>query len=153
MGFDTPAATGAPTGAEYVTGSSDADLSNEVVRSPASDILLAGSFGTTTSISPGFGSWTQIDANNPGFVFGHLFAETNGSSNGIVKVQVDESGGTTADYTAARVFADDNLPSAARVQLSYWVYVPGGGQFQIVNVSDPRGTNTISVTRTLTITP
>ncbi len=154
MGFDTGGSGGgAPTDAEYVTGSSDPDLTNEVVRSPGSDILLAGSFGSTASISPGFGTWTTLDPDNPGWLIYRLRAVTDGSTSGQIEIDVDESGGTTADYTPVVCFTDNTHNSGTLLVEAGLVYVPAGASFIIRNVNDPNGNNSIQASRELIITP
>lgn len=154
MGFDTPGGGGgAPTDAEYVVGSADPDLSAEVVKSPAADLLLKGSFGTSTTISPGFNSWTVIDANNPSFLIAQIEARTDGTSDGEVTVDVDISGGTSFDYNGLSAYAGREAGSNYRDRAGGIQYIPAGASFQFDNVADPTGNNTIFVSRAMTIDP
>jgi hypothetical protein len=154
MGLSTPSGGGgAPTDAEYVTGSSNSELSNETVVSPAGDILTSGSFGSTVSLSPGFGTFTQVSADNPALLTVEADARTNGGSSGRVKVRVDESGGTTADFSFIVAFAHASKGSGGVTFSGVTVPIPAGAQFEIFNKNDPTGDNAIRFVRAQIITP
>jgi len=154
MGLSTPSTGGgAPKDAEYVTGSSDSELSNETVVSPAGDILTSGSFGTTTARSPGFDTFVTLDANNPGLAVIAATAESDGSTSGSVDLFVDESGGTTRDYFLPIVRAKAALGSSRAVSDALLAYIPAGAQYQISNSFDPNNNNAIDTVRELVITP
>jgi len=154
MGLSTPSTGGgAQKDAEYVTGSSNSELSNETVVSPAGDILTSGSFGSTVSLSPGFGSFTQVSADHPSLLLLALKARTDGSSNGIVEVAVDEAGGTTADYTAVTLFADKDVGVKQKLFETTTLPLPAGAQFIIKNIRDPRNFNEVSVARAQILSP
>jgi len=154
MGLSTPSTGGgAPTDAEYVTGSSNSELSNETVISPAGDILTSGSFGSTVSLSPGFGNFTQVDANNPSLVTIDGVAHTDGSTTGFISVDVDESGGTTADYTYLVAQASRAFPGSAGVDGIVTLPLPAAAQYKIRNARDPDNSNKIRAVRATIITP
>jgi len=154
MGISTPSGGGgAPTDAEYVTGSSNSELSNETVVSPASDILTADTFATTAAATPGFGSFTTVSSTTAGFVTAVLSPETDGSSTAVMAVDVDQTGSGSADYTAAEVRASFELPAGVATTSTVTVFVPAGGQYKIVNVSDPRGDNEILHVRHIALSP
>jgi len=154
MGLSTPSTGGgAPKDAEYVTGSSNSELTSETVVSPAGDILTSGSFGSTVSLSPGFDSFTQVDASNPSLLIVTAFARTDGSSGSLVSLAVDESGGTTADWTTTIVRADADADASYDNRATMTAPLQAGAQFQIDNTSDPAGSNQIDLTRALVITP
>ena len=111
----------------------------------------AGGFGTTTSISPSFDTWTEADPDRPAVIEFEARAVTDGSSNGEIRVDVDESGGTTADYGFSAAYADDGLGSGGRNRTTVVVYVPAGAQYQIRNTSDPTGDNSTLSERQLTL--
>lgn len=154
MGLSTPSTGGgAPTDAEYVTGSSNSELTSETVVSPASDILTSGSFGSTVSLSPGFGNFTQVDANNPCLLFGEVLIEGDGSTTANVSVSVDESGGTTPTYNIKVGQVSNSASSRAQETPSFTLPLPAGAQFQIENSNDPANSNGISLVRALIIQP
>jgi len=154
MGLSTPSGGGgAPADAEYVTGSSNSELSNETVVSPAGDILTSGSFGSSVSLSPGFDTFVQVDATNPSIVHGTVFVKTDSTTAGFAKVQVDESGGTSPDYEHGFVLADSNESSSTVARGNFTIPLPAGAQFQINNVSDPLNFNAIDTLRATIITP
>jgi len=154
MGLNTPSGGGgAPADAAYITGSSNSELSNETVVSPAGDILTSGSFGTTVSLSPGFDTFTQISADHPALLTVQCATETDGNTDALVILAVDESGGTTTDYDV--IFARVNGVQRAgdRADEAVTVLLPAGAQFQVENSSDPNGTNKIRTARATIITP
>jgi len=154
MGLNTPSGGGgAPTDAEYVTGSSNSELSNETVVSPAGDILTSGSFGSTVSLSPGFGTFTQVDADNPSIVAVTALAETDGVTTAIVKVRIDESGGTTADYNLTVTKANNIASGTFRTEGSTTFLLQAGAQFEIQSDPDPNGNNILRAVRAVVITP
>jgi len=154
MGLSTPSTGGgAPKDAEYVTGSSNSELSNETVVSPAGDILTSGSFGSTVSLSPGFGTFTQVSADHPALLIVQCFTETDGSSDAFVIVAVDESGGTTADYEFIFARVDSGIGPGTPTDEAVTVLLPAGAQFKVVNSSDPNGNNKIRTARATIITP
>lgn len=111
----------------------------------------AFSGGSTSAASPGFDNWTQISADKPAVVEIRATAETDGSSNAQIGVEVDESGGTTSDYTFLIGYADGNDPSGTRDRQLSTVYVPPGAQYRITNQIDPNSGNTIGAVRELVL--
>lgn len=103
----------------------------------------APGFGTSSSATPGFDSWTQVDANRPAAVIVWASVETNGSNAGIVDLQVDESGGTTSDYEMRVAYADDGLGSAGTDIDAAFTILPPGAQYFIENAGDPNNNNSI----------
>jgi len=154
MGLNTPSGGGgAPTDAAYITGSSNSELSNETVVSPAGDILTSGSFGTSSPLSPGFGTFTQVSADKPSILLCRTSAFTDGNTAGDIRLKVDESGGTTPDYIGHRVLASKNLPSTTVISEVNTILLPAGAQFVIDNFLDPTGDNAINLVRAAVITP
>jgi len=154
MGLSTPSTGGgAPKDAEYVTGSSDSKLTSETVVSPAGDILVSGDIDGTTALSPGFGTFTQVDANNPSLLTLVLKAVTDGSTNGQVDIRIDESGGTTPNIDHLHAFASkvasDNFTNIAVGSYT----LPAGAQFKIVNGANPKGKNEIRAARAQILSP
>jgi len=154
MGLNTPSTGGgAPKDAEYVTGSSNSELTSETVVSPAGDILTSGSFGSTISLSPGFDTFTQVDANNPALVLVAVTTLTDGTTNASVTVDIDESGNGTATYTTPISSAATEAGDAFFSKGSSLTPLPAGGQIRINNLSDPRGDNIIEAARALILSP
>jgi len=154
MGLNTPSGGGgAPADAAYVTGSSNSELSNETVVSPAGDILTSGSFGNTVSLSAGFDTYTQVDANNPSLLLVTITATTDGNTEARIQVNIDESGGSAVDYIALRAFVSDSAANFESHSASSCVPLPPGATFEIENASDPNGSNKILLSRAVIITP
>ncbi|MFB6237524.1 MAG: hypothetical protein ABEH81_04050 [Halopenitus sp.] len=108
--------------------------------------------GTTTGVAPGFGTWRQVDADRSALLTVEATAETDGTSAGEVLLDVDESGGTTADYTLTIALSDaDNAAGVALADALASLYLPAGAQYQIRNASDPNANNTIDAVREVTL--
>jgi len=154
MGLNTPSGGGgAPTDAAYVTGSSNSELSNETVVSPAGDILVSDDIDGTVSLSPGFGTYTQVSSTAPALLTCRVTTKTDGSTSGSVRLDIDESGGTTADYSYIVSFAGLNLGSNAVTNGIVTVSLPAGAQFRIRNSADPNGNNQIRQVRAQILSP
>lgn len=104
--------------------------------------------GKSSAIAPGFNTWTQISTNRPAFLTLELYAETDGTTDAQVNVEVDESGGTTADYADSCISVASVGGSETELK---FVYIPAGGQFQINNVSDPVPANSINIIRQIIV--
>lgn len=102
--------------------------------------------GTTTGISPSFGTWTQVSASRPAWIEAEVLPQTDGSSDGVITIEVDESGGTTADYTWTARILSTHASGATREEYRK-VYLPAGAQFRIVNSADPNAGNAIGTVR------
>ncbi|NLV14369.1 hypothetical protein [Haloarcula argentinensis] len=101
-----------------------------------------------SSSDPGlaFGTWRQVSPDRPAKVTAQVTVETDGSSNGIIQINVDESGGTTPDYDLF-VVADAGLGSGGQNSDSVTLHLPAGAQYQIQNGTDPNAANAISHVR------
>lgn len=139
-GVTTPYSAPATAGSVRLTQDGDVQVADKTA--------LRGA--TKSSVSPGFGSWQQPDADRSVLVLVEARAETDGTSKGSVILEVDDSGGTSADDTftvssqAPTTAGDNNEGSAAAL-------VPAGGQYQINNNSDPNNGNTLFDVREVTL--
>lgn len=125
---------------------------NAAIRKRYEDGRLLVDLGTTATGVGSFGSWRQVDADAPALVTVAATAETDGTNPGEVVVDVDEDGGTTADYTLPVVeIAADNAAGTAENGTVAGVYVPGGAQYQVRAASDPNGNNTLDTVREVTL--
>jgi len=142
MGLSTPSTGGgAPKGAEYVTGSSNSKLSNETVVSPAGDILVSGDIDGTTALSPGLDSFTQVSSAHPALLTAIVAVQSDGSVPGQVQIEVDESGGTSPDYSVIFAEADPQTSDSFFGTGAVTVLLPAGAQFQLANELNPAGGN------------
>jgi hypothetical protein len=71
-----------------------------------------------------------------------LMVETDGSSKGLIRVLVDESGGTSEDYDYA-LQAPPEWPSNTHLFDIVSLLIPPGGSYMIENSVDPYNGNTI----------
>lgn len=106
--------------------------------------------GGDAGVATGFGTWTTANANRPTLLIVEGTAETDGTSEGKILLDVDKSGGTTADYSMTVVEVDPALGTGVSRSDESIVYVPPGGQYQIRNASDPNVINSISTVREVT---
>jgi len=94
-----------------------------------------------------FDTYTQADPDRPALVVTRLKAVTDGSTRGLLTFDVDESGGTSLDYTITGSFADPRLGSGGEAEEATLLPLPAGAQFQLRNVDDPNASNEISSAR------
>lgn len=104
---------------------------------------------STSALSTGFDSWTN--PSHPGGVWLELSVtvDTDGTTDGLVVVDVDESGGTTADYSF-----EARTPSAlggASDSEYLKVYVPPDASYQIRNAQNPSLSNAIKEARQVNV--
>lgn len=110
-----------------------------------------GAFGTTTDPGRAFGNFNTPSDDRPTLVTVEATAETDGTSAGHVEVDVDESGGTTADYSLSIVeVASDNATGTSETG-TLTFYVPAGASYQVANTSDPNTNNSLDNTREVTL--
>jgi len=101
--------------------------------------------GSSSSASPGFGSWRTPNADRPVILEIEGIVETDGTSNAKITVGVDEDGGATSDYTYTVAYADSGVGSTYQDQSTSTIYIPAGSSYIISNISDPNSNNAITV--------
>lgn len=101
---------------------------------------------SSSSVSPGFGSW-QNTGSGLTLVLVEATAETDGASIGNVEVDVDEDGGTTADYSVSVANVDSDANAGTAEDDTALIPVPDGGAYQVANDSDPNTNNAINTVR------
>jgi hypothetical protein len=104
------------------------------------DPILGGPSGSSNP-SVSFGNY-QTTA-SPLIVEVFCLAETDGSGNADVRLQVDEDSDGIVDKEITAAFADSDLPAGSQSRESAMVYVPEGGQYRIANQNDPNASNLI----------
>jgi hypothetical protein len=109
--------------------------------------------GPTSSSDPSlaFDTWRTPNANRPTFLQVEAFVETDGSSIGVVSIQVDESGQMTPDYDMKIGRADPSAGSGFRLLQTTSVFIPAGASYQIANLADPNSGNSIADIREFTL--
>jgi len=106
-----------------------------------------GGFGASTALSPGFGSFFTPLPDSSGTVLIETEAQTDGNTNGSVLIDVDDSGGTTADYILTGAFADDDFPVDTNIINSQSIPLTAGASVRIRNPDDPNNFNRIRIVR------
>jgi len=106
-----------------------------------------GGFGASTALSPGFGSFFTPLPDSSGVVVILMAAQASGSTNGIIRIDIDESGGTTADVTVMGAFADDDAGALATINDTVTLPLPEGASVRVRNVQDPTGSNKLKLMR------
>lgn len=106
---------------------------------------------STQTVSTSFGTWTTADANRPTLLVIEVIAVTDGSSDGIIDMDVDESGGTTNDYRVLLAKCISERSSGDDRRSTVMVPLPAGASFKIRNFSDPNNGNSIDEVRKLVL--
>jgi len=107
---------------------------------------MVGFPGTSSSAGLSFGSWTTVDSNRPVWLLLSVIAQTDGSTDASVYIDIDESGGTTADYSQqARAEAGVGPGSVSILTATF--PLPIGASVQVRNNNDPNGGNSIAIDR------
>jgi len=102
-----------------------------------------GGFGASTALSPGFGSFFTPLPDSSGTVLIEAEAQTDGNRNGTVLIDVDDSGGTTADYELTGAFADNDFPADTNNINTHSIPLTAGASVRIRNQDDPNNVNRI----------
>jgi len=127
----------------YTKGEIDAD---RYTKTEADD-RFAKQPGTSTDPGLAFDTWRNPSNargdNRPTLVEIRGRAETDGTNDGYLATDVDESGGTTYDYRTWFAWADSKWSDGARGIVYGSFIVPAGGSYRIKNNSDPKGNNRI----------
>lgn len=118
----------------------------------ADEATIGGGVGVgipATSSDPGlaFDTWRQPSTDNPVIVQVEATAETDGTQSGRVSLLVDESGGTTSDYSQTVSEVSGGTGSGQNVGDMATALLPAGAQYQIDNASDPENSNSIDSIR------
>lgn len=125
---------------------------NEKVRRRYENGRLLNNPGPTSGAAPGFGAWRQVDPDKPALVTVAATAETDGTSDGEILLDVDEDGDSVADYTLTVVdVVADHAAGTAFADVVASLYLPAGAQYQIRNVSDPNANNSLDNVREVTL--
>ena len=103
-----------------------------------------------------FGSWKLVDQNRPAFIevevnIGAENVKDGGKTDGLVILQLDETGTNSADFTYQMDFAGISVvPGNVDIESRFRsVYIPPGGQFKLINSFDPDGFNGIRTVRAI----
>jgi len=123
---------------------SDGDGVLDVAAIPASSSSPVNPT-TYTPVSLAFDNWRTPSANNPTIVQGRMKGETDGTTRGAIFLQIDESGGSTTDYTVAVVDADNVLGSTGKSRVNFHFILPKGASYRFRNENDPTGNNRFNV--------
>lgn len=140
-GVYTTNATGGDQGADTINASTVYQDGVGVMNSPS----------TSTDPALAADTWRTPNANRPTLVSVDCRPVTDGVSNGVMSAQVDEGGGTTADYTLTIATAHSSFGDGGLDQASLTFIVPAGGSYRIANTVDPKGTNLINDHREFTL--
>lgn len=125
---------------------------NEQVRRRFEADRILSDPGPSDAATPGFGSWTPVDADRDALVTVGATVETDGASDGEVVLDIDETGDGNADYSLpVAVAVSDHSAGVALSDALPAVHLPGGGQYRVRNVTDPNGNNTLDDVREVTL--
>ena len=120
----------------------DANLVNTETGSVnGQEMIGTPSSGSDPSLT--FDSWVTISSTRPSLVDITLKVETDGSTRGLARIEVDETDDGTADYRFANAISEADLGAGVEARDSGVGLVPAGGQVRVVNASDPNNGNAI----------
>lgn len=104
----------------------------------------------SSSSDPGlsFDTWRTPNSDRPTLVLVEVQMEAASATDAEIQIEVDDSGGTTADYSFSR-----NVSAGLDATLygNWLVHIPPGGSYQINNQNDPLGLNSIQHVREFTL--
>lgn len=104
-----------------------------------------------TTTGPGFDTWTQVSSTRPAMVEVTGVAQTDGTTDGEIRVEVDESGGTVSDYYFFLARAHNSEGAGVFTYGTVTALLPVGAQYQIENISDPNNANFLQYKREWTL--
>jgi len=107
---------------------------------------IAG-IGASSDGDLSFGDWEQVSATRPAIVIIRARVRTDGVGNADVLINVDESGGTTADYSLPAAKITNDFDPGQAVEDVVTVPLKPGAQYQVVNNRDPDNANTVELER------
>lgn len=126
-------------------GAEDGDL--RILRMSGGSLTDIGSVlaGPATSSDPSlaFDTWRTPNADRPTLVAISLLAQTNGTTAGDIRIDINDSGGTTVDYNLRACFADDTGGGGFASRSAFSFYVPAGGSYRVNNNQNPNSINAI----------
>jgi len=126
------------------TGAGDLDVNGFDKFRIDNRVALQQSFGVSIKPSLALNTYRNPSTERPVLVQLNAVAETDGASFSAVNLQVDESGGTSFDYTVLCAAASNTLGAGAKINASATALIPPGGSYQAVNIADPNGGNSIN---------
>jgi len=106
-----------------------------------------GGFGASTALSPSFGSFFTPLPDSSGVALLELQAQCTSNTNGTVEVDIDESGGTSSDYTLLACNVDNETGGGADIITETSIPLVQGAALRIRNVQDPDNGNAIRIVR------
>lgn len=145
------AVTFTPDGSNW---DSNLDADFESVTTTTATINSGTGIGIPSTSSAGptsMDTWHQASSSRPAFIQGYLVSETDGTTPGRIRIEVDESGGTTADYFPHYQTADEGLGSGGISRAGFSVLLPAGAQYQFLNQDDPNDNNNVADNQVFTL--
>lgn len=97
--------------------------------------ILASEQYDSTDDRPGFGTWKTVSSDRAAIVIGEVTMDAS-DSNSIIDIEIDESGGTSKDYELRM-----KTPSSLAANRSFYIFLPIGASYRVVNQQDPVGNN------------
>lgn len=113
------------------------------------DVLRNPGGSTDPGSALAFGGWRTPNSSRPAMLVVEVTAWTDGSTAGTVILNVAESGGTT-NYSISKT-AESALGANGLSRLHATTIIPAGGEYQLENLSDPTGENSIESVREFTL--
>lgn len=106
---------------------------------------------TSSDPALAFDTWRTPNANRPTHIEIETTTQTDGTTDGSILIEVDQGGGTAADYSLRASWVESNIGASSVHRNTVTFYVPAGGSYRILNNSDPSAANAISTHREFTL--
>lgn len=104
----------------------------------------------SASGSANFGTWQQASTTRPVLITATATVETDGTNDGHIQLDVDESGSQVSDYTLS-VKVDSDHSASAQQDQTFTFILPEEAQYKFTNNSDPNSNNAVSPIREWTL--
>jgi hypothetical protein len=104
-------------------------------------------YGKSTAGDLSLGDWETVSSDRPARLSLTGSISTDGTDNARMVVEIDESGGTTGDYSVVLVEANSTQGSGTFQQDSREVTLPPGASYRVYAESDPENTADFTLER------
>jgi hypothetical protein len=98
---------------------------------------------TSSNPNLGFGTWREVSSTRPAIIQLRSATETDGTTQGAIRIAVDESGGTSTDYQLQACWTPAALGSGSQMRQQIAWLLPPGAKYKIENPSDPANENVL----------
>lgn len=127
------------------------NVDGDVVDSGVATSATLRNPGTSSTPALAFNTYRTPNASRVTWVVVTVVVSSDGTTNGEVRAEVDESGGTTADYYFHEIKAAVDTSGSGSTRGNFSFPIPPGASYRIANTSDPNTANAIDAHREFTL--